>query len=74
MKEINIPHAQTAFIDCKSQVPREILVVKTLLPQHSSAGPEADGRYELLNAVARAKADHGLHGDDIHWGDDASRS
>ena len=71
--EINIPPAEAASIDKRSQVPREILIVVTSLPQHSPTGPEADARYELWNAVAKAKADYGLDGEDIRWGIHPSR-
>lgn len=68
MEEIEIPHAEKAFIDKISSVPCEILVVVTRLPKESSAGRAADARYELLKAVAETKFLRGLHGDDIRWG------
>lgn len=68
MEEIQIPHAIKAFIDKHSQVPREILVVVTSLPKHSPAGPEADARWEMLQAIGKAKAEYGLHGEEIIWG------
>jgi hypothetical protein len=74
MNELDIPHAVVSFIDRHSQVPREILVVATKLPRESRAGPEAAARQEFWNAIAERKAKFRLHGEDITWGDDDSRS
>lgn len=71
MDEIFIPHTLRAWIDRRSEVPREILVVVTRLPEHSTAGPEADDRHEMWVAIAIAKAKYGLHCERITWGANA---
>ncbi len=55
-----IPHAE-AFVD-NSGYPWEILRVVTKLPEHSSAGPQADARWEMLKAIATKVAELNLQG------------
>ena len=72
MDESKIPHALVAFVDRQSQVPREVLIVATSLPEQSPAGLEADARYEMLNAIAAEVAERGLHGYEIWWSEQAN--
>lgn len=47
------------------------MIVVTHLPKQSPAGPEADARHELLQAIAKIKAEYGLYGEHITWECDA---
>jgi hypothetical protein len=66
MDDFKIPHAENVFVD-RSDTPRDFLFVVTNLPEHSSAGTEADARHDMMKAIAAEVAARQLQGYKIRW-------
>jgi hypothetical protein len=74
MTEIEIPHAEKAFID-ESGSPYDVLRVVTKLPRFSkSPGFNAEAKDELLRAIAAEVERWRVHTYDVRWADSDNTS